>query len=368
MACIAIIECASAINWQGNWAHDCDFPGNDLKRERSDGDQCSTKCRQTSCCTHYSWTNYEGGTCFMKKNSVSKGNAVPKQGSKIVCGVLEDPSVCVVGGGQNDGNTGDCANNIGGGCTDGGDGTSIQKGELIWSDEFNGSGAPSSDNWIQMTDAGHGWGNNEKQYYTSGTNNAFVSNGELVITSKHENRGNLRYTSARLSSKRKFRFGIIEMRAKLPKGKGIWSAFWLLVSKRPMSWPRDGEIDIMEHVGYDPNKVHATIHCDTYNHVKGTQKGKSEYVTDPFNQYHTYTLDWTPTSIKGYMDGKNYFHYEKEGWMGYDAWPFHNEMNILLNVAVGGNWGGAQGIDDSIFPTHYTVQYVRQYQNGHVRL
>jgi len=361
VACIAIIKSANAINWNGNWAMHCDFSNNDLKSELSRGDQCSSKCQQTQCCTHFVWTDYNGGTCWMKKGQISKHNAVYK--NEAVCGVVPSNfnDVCPPGGHD------DCANNIGGGCTGGGDGTSVQKGKLIWSDEFDHAGAVSSSNWYQQTDAGHGWGNNEKQYYTAGTNNAYVSNGQLVIESKKENRGHLHYTSARLSSVSAFKYGIFEMKAKLPQGRGIWSAFWLLASKRPMHWPNDGEIDIMEHVGYDPSKVHATIHCDEFNHVKGTQIGKSFNINDPFNQFHTYTLDWRPTSIKAYIDGQNYFHYEKPD-NSYQAWPFNNEMNILLNVAVGGNWGGAQGIDDGIFPTKYTVQYVRQYQNGHVQV
>lgn len=127
-----------------------------------------------------------------------------------------------------------------------------------------------------------------------------------------------------------------------------------------MSWPADGEIDVMEHVGYDPNRVHANIHCSKYNHVLGTGKGNSIFVNNVFDDWHTYTLDWNANRLIFYVDDKQYFVYTKQD-NSYDTWPFDNEHDIILNTAVGGSWGGANGIDDSIFPAKYVIDYVRQY-------
>jgi len=123
--------------------------------------------------------------------------------------------------------------------------------------------------------------------------------------------------------------------------------------------------DVMENVGYDPNVVHATIHTAKFNHMIGTQIGNQYIVTDPHNQFHVYTMDWTPTYIKCFIDGNHFFTYNKPD-NSFEAWPFDTEFNVILNVAVGGNWGGAKGIDNGIFPTTYTIDYVRQYNNGFV--
>ena len=121
----------------------------------------------------------------------------------------------------------------------------------------------------------------------------------------------------------------------------------------------------MEFVGYNPTKIHATVHTGKFNHMIGTQIGKSTYLANPFDDFHTYTINWTPKYIKAYLDGKHYFTYEKRD-SSFGAWPFDTDFKIIVNTAVGGDWGGAQGIDNKIFPTHYTVDYVRQYQNGYV--
>lgn len=123
----------------------------------------------------------------------------------------------------------------------------------------------------------------------------------------------------------------------------------------------------MENVGYDPNTVHATVHTEKFNHMIGTQVGTSSQVAAPHSEFHTYSIDWTPTYIKAYIDGVHYFTYDKSD-ASFGAWPFDTDFNIILNVAVGGNWGGVQGVDDAIFPTTYTVEYVRQYQNGFVQV
>ncbi len=235
--------------------------------------------------------------------------------------------------------------------------------KLVWSDEFNYNGQPDTSKW-KYNIGGHGWGNNELQYYTDkNLKNARVENGNLVIEAHKESFENKNYTSARLVTKGKFdwTYGRIEVRAKLPAGKGSWPAIWMLGSATPLKWPDDGEIDIMEHVGFDPGKVHASIHSKKYNHVQGTQKSANMMVPDFSKEFHVYSLDWTADSIRVSIDNKTYFSFTNEH-SGQDAWPFNKPHHLLLNIAVGGNWGGQQGIDDSIFPIRMEVDYVRIYQ------
>jgi beta-glucanase (GH16 family) len=171
------------------------------------------------------------------------------------------------------------------------------------------------------------------------------------------------YTSARLVTKGKgdWKYGRMEIRAKIPDGTGTWPAIWMLSSITPMNWPDDGEIDIMEHVGFDPGQIHATIHCKKYNHTIGTQKTAIISVPDFATAFHTYTMEWTADSIGMYIDQKKYFSFANEH-SDYNAWPFDQPMHLILNVAVGGDWGGKKGIDNSIFPKQMIVDYVRVYQ------
>lgn len=340
-----------AIDWRGDWAFNCDFPGKDLRGERGPGDQCSNTCQRTSGCTHFVWTTYNGGTCWMKQGGASKSEAIYKGEPGAVCGI-------VGGCGANNGA-------LGGGCKSGDDSRLEKTGRIVWSDEFNYSGAPSSSKWIQADD-GLGGYNNEKQWYTNGGRNAQVKGGNLEIVSKRENYKGKSYTSAKLTSAKSFTYGTFEMRAKLPRGRGTWSAFWLL-NRDSRNWPRSGEIDIMENVGFDEKAVAATIHCDKYNHKKGTQKSSTAHLDDPHYSFHTYSLDWTPTYIKGYVDGRNYFTYTKTE-NSVEAWPFKDPFNIILNNAVGGDWGGSQGIDDNSMPWTFVIDYVRVYDNGHTKL
>ncbi|CAF1051056.1 unnamed protein product [Brachionus calyciflorus] len=333
---IALVNFSSCqIQWNGNWAFSCDFIGNDIGSATVPGEQCSSRCSQTSGCTHFTWTNWNGGTCWMKKGNICKSDAIWTGNSDSVCGVLSE-----------------CSNF---------QGSNIEslKGALLWSDEFD-SQSKFESNWVQET-GGHGWGNRELQYYTNNNENTEISNGMLTIHTRKEWKNNMRFTSARLLSSRKFRYGVFEMRAKLPFGRGTWPAFWLLASKRPLDWPSDGEIDIMEHVGYDPNVVHATIHCKSFNHLIGTQVGRSTRVDDVFNQFHLYQLYWSDKSIRGYVDGQQYFQYDRPANSDSNSWPFDNEFDIILNTAVGGDWGGALGIDENIYPQKFVIDYVRHY-------
>jgi beta-glucanase (GH16 family) len=172
------------------------------------------------------------------------------------------------------------------------------------------------------------------------------------------------YTSTRLISKGKgdFLYGRIEVKAKLPTGKGTWPAIWMLPTDWAYGgWPKSGEIDIMEHVGYDQNKVHITVHTEAYNHSINTQKSATKVVPGVSTDFHTYRVDWTPYSIKGFIDGEQIYNFINEG-KGYAGWPFDKKFHLLLNVAFGGNWGGAQGVDPSVLPQKMEVDYVRVFK------
>ena len=235
--------------------------------------------------------------------------------------------------------------------------------KLVWSDEFNYKGLPDSSKWSYQI-GGSGWGNDEKQYYTSHQlKNARVENGLLIIEARKEQIDKNNYTSARLVTKGKgdWTYGKIDVRAKLPKGLGTWPAIWMLGSTTPLTWPDDGEIDIMEHVGYDQGVIHASTHCKKYYHSIGTQKTATTVVADCSEKFHVYSLQWNADSICMFIDQKKYFTMTNE-YSGKDAWPFNQPFHLLLNVAVGGFWGGAKGIDDSIFPQKMEIDYVRFYQ------
>jgi beta-glucanase (GH16 family) len=237
------------------------------------------------------------------------------------------------------------------------------KWQLVWSDEFNVPGLPDSAKWNYDV-GGNGWGNHELEYYTSKRKeNARVENGNLIIEARKESWEGKNYTSARLVTKNKgdWRYGKIEVRAKLPRGRGTWPAIWMLGSTNPLKWPDDGEVDIMEHVGFDQGKIHGSIHCKKYNWVVGTQKTAIRSVPDCSDQFHLYQAEWNADSLKLFIDGINYISMANEH-TGYDAWPFDNKMHLLLNIAVGGDWGGQKGVDDSIWPLQMLIDYVRVWQ------
>jgi len=237
------------------------------------------------------------------------------------------------------------------------------KWKMIWNDEFDKNGLPDSNKWGYDV-GGHGWGNNELQYYTSKrAKNARVENGKLIIEAVKENFEDKGYTSARLVTRGRASWneGKIEVRAKLPSGLGTWPAIWMLADKSPLNWPDDGEIDIMEHVGYDQNFVHGTIHTKKYNHIIGTQKANQVTIPDVSEQFHRYQLKWDQETMYIGVDDIYYFKYKNEK-TGNDSWPFHNKMYLLLNLAVGGNWGGSKGVATDIWPRKMEVDYVRVYE------
>jgi beta-glucanase (GH16 family) len=233
----------------------------------------------------------------------------------------------------------------------------------VWSDEFNTDGLPDASKWGYDV-GGTGWGNNELQYYTNALN-ATVSNGKLKIEARKENYSGKSYTSARMVTKNKadWLYGRFEIKARLPKGRGSWPAIWMLPTEGAYgSWPGSGEIDIMEHVGYDQNRVHITVHTKAYNHTLGTQKSANTTVPTASDDFHLYRVDWTSYGIRGFIDGQQIFEFLNDKGGGSDFWPFDRKFHLLLNVAVGGNWGGAQGVDDSIFPTSLEVDYVKVFK------
>ncbi|MET4083280.1 beta-glucanase (GH16 family) [Pedobacter sp. UYP30] len=232
-----------------------------------------------------------------------------------------------------------------------------------WSDEFSNSGAPLSSKWDYDT-GGSGWGNNELEYYTNTTNNASVANGILSITAKKESFEGRDYTSSRMVTRGKLDalYGRFEIRAKLPIGKGTWPAIWMLPTDRAYGdWPKSGEVDIMEHVGYDQNVVHFTTHTELYNFKINTQRTATKTIETASTEFHIYRVDWTPFAIRGFYDGIQVFALENEG-KGPAAWPFDKRFHLLLNLAIGGDWGGAKGVDNSIFPQKMEVDYVRYYK------
>ncbi len=235
----------------------------------------------------------------------------------------------------------------------------------IWSDEFNKNGSPDKNVWSYDV-GGDGWGNQELQFYTlERQENARVENGNLVIEIRKEDYQNKEYTSARLKTlgRGDWKYGKIEVNAKIPQGKGIWSAIWLLPSDNQYgNWPKSGEIDVMENVGYDPNTIYTTIHTENYNHNKGNQIGSEKTVENPFDDFHVYGLEWYEDSLIFLLDNEPTFTIEKNSENPAD-WPFDQKFHLILNIAFGGSWGGSQGIDNSIFPQKMLVDYVRVYKN-----
>jgi beta-glucanase (GH16 family) len=230
-----------------------------------------------------------------------------------------------------------------------------------WQDNFDGTSVDGS-KWTFET-GGSGWGNNELQYYTAG-NNSKVQGGNLIIEARKETVSGMQYTSSRMITKGKgdFLYGRMEVRAKLPKGRGTWPAIWMLSSDNSYgNWPASGEIDIMEHVGYDPGKVHCTVHTSIFNGLNNTQKSSSKLVPNATEAFNVYRVDWTPYAIRGYINDVQYFEYVNAN-AGFSVWPFDKKFFVILNIAVGGNWGGAQGVDNTIFPATMEVDYVKVYK------
>jgi beta-glucanase (GH16 family) len=240
---------------------------------------------------------------------------------------------------------------------------------LVWADEFNYQGLPDSSKWSYDSGDGCpnlcGWGNNELQYYTvRRAANARVRDGLLVIEASQESFASRSYTSARLVSKGKgdWRYGRIEVRADLPSGIGTWPAIWMLPSDWTYgAWPASGEIDIMEHVGFAADSIYGSVHTASYNHLRGTQRTNGIYVPDAEDAFHVYAIEWTPERIDFFVDDIRYHAFVNEK-TGFEAWPFDQRFHLILNLAVGGNWGGMKGVAEGIWPQQLRVDYVRVFQ------
>lgn len=247
---------------------------------------------------------------------------------------------------------------------------------LVWRDEFDGT-AVDGGNW-RFENWSKGYVNNELQYYVSGgvfdgCQTASVENGILSITAMKYN-GTQKFNqntdihgqviSARMNSRQSWRYGYMEARLKLPKGKGTWPAFWMMPDNQSAGWPACGEVDIMEEVGVNPNRTSSSIHCKAYNHMIGTQKTSEKLTKGAEDEFHVYAVEWTADYFQFYVDGSTTgcLRFENDHKGNSDTWPFDKAFYITLNLAWGGDWGGMRGVDESALPCTLEVDYVRVFQ------
>jgi len=245
--------------------------------------------------------------------------------------------------------------------------------ELVWADEFESEEIDES-KWNKLRWR-PGWVNNEQQAYTDRDINLYLDDGNLVIQGLIEpgysgtdytgTAYNSDYTSGRMNTDDKvsWTYGRFDIRAKLPKGKGSWPAIWMLGENiSTVGWPNCGEIDIMEHVGFDDGRIHASIHTEDYNHMNNTQKSGSTFIETATDSFHIYSLEWSPTYLRYLIDNESYFFVYNGSNGNVAKWPFDEPQYIILNLAIGGDWGAIQGIDPSAFPMKMLVDYVRVYK------
>lgn len=233
--------------------------------------------------------------------------------------------------------------------------------KLLWEENFDGTALNESVWNYELGDGCPnicGWGNNERQVYTK--NNHRVENGNLIITAKKENDST--YTSTRLTTKgnKEFKYGYIEARAKIPTGNGIWPAFWMLGSNiGEVGWPMAGEIDILEYVGKEPHMAFTSLHTqDSHGNTINTKKTE---IKDIEQGFHTYAIDWTEDFIEFFVDGNSVYKFVPKN-KTQEVWPYNQPFYFLVNVAVGGNFGGPE-VDDSIFPQEFVIDYIKVYSN-----
>ncbi len=238
---------------------------------------------------------------------------------------------------------------------------------LVWADEFDTPGLPDASKWVY--DIGmnkQGWHNRELQYYSNARpENSVVRDGRLVITARKEalrsaaDWGGQAYTSARLitQGKAQWTYGFVEVRAKVPCGKGTWPAIWMLGAEG--QWPAGGELDILEHMGQRPDWVFSTVHTTSGSGANG--KGDGRTLTTACSQFHNYQMLWTPTEVRFGVDGVQHAVYRNAG-TGPAQWPFDKPQFLILNLAIGGDLGGP--VDDTIFPIAFEVDHVRVYQRA----
>ncbi|MDO4535424.1 MAG: glycoside hydrolase family 16 protein [Clostridium perfringens] len=242
----------------------------------------------------------------------------------------------------------------------------ISNESIETNEEFNNAENIGND-WTYEIGNNDGWGNDELEYYTNSTQNSNIENGSLNITARKQSYGGKEYTSARLVSKETYLYGKFEICAKLPKGDGMWPAIWLLAANDVYgNWPDSGEIDIMESVGKDPGYIRGSLQMSAYNFKTDDQKTEAIKVSNLYSQYHVYGLLWTPNKIELSVDGHVYFTYYRDvyniGADSWKSWPFNKAFNMILNVAVGGSYGGE--VDNSIFPQTMSIKYIKVYNLG----
>jgi len=246
------------------------------------------------------------------------------------------------------------------------DSLSIEGYDLIWNDEFDGESIDLN-KWDHEVNASGG-GNNELQYYTARTENSHIKEGKLHIIALQEeytSQGETRYyTSARMRTANKgdWTYVRIDVSAKIPYGQGMWPAIWMLPTDWEYGgWPESGEIDIMEHVGFDPGKIHGSVHTAAYNHKIGTQKSGQIMTPDANSEFHVYSIVWTEDKIDFFVDDNKYFSFANDKKGDPATWPFDKRFHLLLNVAVGGDWPG-NPTTQTVFPKEMIIDYVRVYK------
>ncbi len=251
--------------------------------------------------------------------------------------------------------------------------------KMVWSDEFNTEGHPDSSKWIYE----HGYvRNNEAQYYTKERlKNTRCEGGRLILEAHQEQITNeffkagssswtstnalTAYTAGSIQTRGKYsvQYGRIEMSARLPLGRGVWPALWMMGIEK--GWPKCGEIDIMEYVGFQPDVVYANVHWFDYKKNHHTSKGGKLDKQSPGDGFHIYAVEWDKDQMKFFYDDKVYHTWKMSlADSSEHGNPFRQPHYILLNLAIGGGWGGQKGIDDSIFPVRYEIDYIRVYQKG----
>jgi len=245
--------------------------------------------------------------------------------------------------------------------------------KLVWSDEFNGKSLDSSKWSFDTSRNKQGWFNGELQYYAaSRPENLRIEKGVLVIEARKDpdavrafaDYGGQQYSSAKITTKGKvdFRYGFVEVRAKLPCAIGTWPAIWMMPAGN-FPWPEGGEIDIMEQVGSQPHVTHATLHTKLFNHVMHTGRGAEYQVPTSCEAFHRYQLSWTAQAITIGVDDHAYMRVRNDQPGGKGAWPFDTPFYLILNLALGGNWAAPHGMDDKAPPQRFEVDYVRVWQD-----
>ena len=246
----------------------------------------------------------------------------------------------------------------------------IEGWNIVWQDEFDKDSLDLT-KWSRET-GGHGWGNNELQYYTDSDSNSYVENGNLVVKAEvvpqgiGSSKGLRYYSSARLRTygKGDWKYGRIEVKAKVASGQGIWPAIWMLPTDWLFGgWPSSGEIDIMEHVGYDLGVVHGSVHTEAYNHKINTQRSSARKIANVDTEFHVYSIIWDKDKISFFIDDIQYFLFENDQQGNYKTWPFDQRFHLLINIAVGGDWPGNPN-NSTNFPRTMLIDYVRVYEKS----